>query len=138
MELTQAQRDLLLDRAVEAVAARYAVTPDTPQAEVSRLIEVATLAVTDAVTRGGWLHSQIALRAGVSGLLVIMLISDWSAQAQAIGRERHAADRYVEQVRACAASHTRQRVGAQGYGAKAEIAREMGVARGTVDAWTRG
>lgn len=135
MELTQAQRDALLDRAVDAVRARFAVGPDTDPGEVSRRIEVATLAVTDAVTRGGLLHTQIASLAGVTGLRVIGLISDWSAQGEALGRERHAAKRYAEQVQEAAASHARQRVGAQGYGAKSRIAREIGVTRPTVDAW---
>ncbi len=135
MELTQVMRDVLLDRAVDAVRARYAVGPDTDPGEVSRLIEVSRLAVTDAVTRGGWLHTQIANLAGVAGLLVIDLIADWSAQAVALGRERHAARRYVEQVRDAAASHAQRRVGTQGYGARAAIAREIGVTPPTVDAW---
>lgn len=137
MQLTQAQQEALLDRAVETVRARYAVTPDTDPGEVSRLIEVATLAVTDAVTRGGWLHTQIATMAGVTGLRVIALIADWQAQGVALGRERHAAKRYAEQVQEAAASHARQRVGAQGYGAKSAIARDIGVTRPTVDAWIK-
>lgn len=137
MQLTEAQRATLLDRAVEAVRHRFAVTPDTDPAEVSRRIEVARLAVTDAVTRGGHIHTLISTASGVSGLLVIGLIDDWSAQAVAIGRERHAAKRYAEQVQEAAASHSRQRVGAQGYGAKSAIAREIGVTRPTVDAWTK-
>lgn len=137
MDLTQHQRDALLDRAVEAVRARYAVGPDTDPGDVSRRIEVATLAVTDAVTRGGMLHTQIATLAGVSGLRVIGLISDWSAQGTALGVERHAAKVYAEQVREAAASHARQRIGAQGYGARAAIAREVGVTPVTVDAWTK-
>ncbi|MFI7608499.1 hypothetical protein ACIBTV_25565 [Micromonospora sp. NPDC049366] len=137
MELTQAQQDALLNRAVEAVRSRFAVGPDTDPGEVSRRIEVATLAVTDAVTRGGLLHTQIATLAGVTGLRVIGLISDWSAQGQALGRERHAAARYTDQVREAAASHARQRIGAQGYGARAAIAREVGVTPVTVDAWTK-
>ncbi|MFG2046112.1 hypothetical protein ACGFIW_01610 [Micromonospora sp. NPDC048935] len=135
MELTNAQQQALLTRAVDAVKARFDVGPSTDPDEVSRRIEVATLAVTDAVTRGGWLHSQIAILSGVTGLRVIGLISDWSAQAQALGRERHNAKVYADQVREAAAAHARQRVGAQGYGAKSQIAREIGVTRPVVDAW---
>lgn len=135
MQLTETQRDALLDRAVEAMRARLAVGPGTDPGEVARRVEVASLAVTDAVTRGGWQHTQIASLAGCTGLRVIDLISDWSAQAVALRVERHAAARYVEQVREAAVSHARQRVGAQGYGAKSQIAREVGVSRATVDAW---
>jgi DNA-binding transcriptional regulator YdaS (Cro superfamily) len=137
MELTQAQRDVLLDRAVEAVRTRHAVGPDTDPGEVARRVEVASMAVTDAVTRGGMLHTQIAGLAGVPGLRVIGLITDWSAQGVALGRERHAAARYVDQVRDACASHSRQRVSAQGYGAKSQIAREIGVNRPVVDGWIK-
>lgn len=133
--LTQAQQQALLDRAVEAVRARYAVTPDTDPGEVARRVEVAQLAVTDAVTRGGMLHTQIAGLAGVTGLAVVGLIADWSAQARALRVERHAAARYVEQVTEVAASHARRRVGAQGRGAVTAIADEIGVTRKTVYAW---
>ncbi|MEU7802582.1 hypothetical protein AB0B10_25320 [Micromonospora arborensis] len=135
MELTYAQQQALLNRAVDAVKERFDVGPGTDPGEVSRRIEIATDAVTDAVTRGGLLHSQIAVLSGVSGLRVIGLITDWSAQGEAIGRERHNAKVYADQVREAAASHARQRVGAQGYGAKAQIAREIGVTRAAVDAW---
>lgn len=135
MQLTQTQRDALLDRAVEAVRARLAVGPGTDPGEVARRVEVASLAVTDAVTRGGWQHTQIASLAGCTGLRVIDLISDWSAQARALGVERHAARRYVEQVAEAAASHARQRVGAQGRGVYTAIADEIGVTRATVYAW---
>lgn len=135
MDLTNAQQQALLTRAVDAVKDRFDVGPSTDPNEVARRVEVATLAVTDAVTRGGWLHSQIAILAGVTGLRVIGLISDWSAQGTAIGRERHNAKLYADQVREAAASHSRQRVGAQGYGAKSQIAREIGVTRPAVDAW---
>lgn len=137
MNLTEAQRDVLLDRAVEAVRDRYAVGPGTDPGEVSRRIEVATMAVTDAVTRGGMLHTQIANLAGVTGLRVIQLISDWSAQGQALGVERNAAKNYADLVRDAAASHSRQRIGAQGYGARAAIAREIGVTPVTVDGWVK-
>lgn len=137
MDLTPAQQQALLNRAVDAVKDRFNVGPSTDPGEVSRLIEVATLAVTDAVTRGGWLHSQIAILSGVTGLRVIGLISDWSAQGQALGRERHNAKVYADQVREAAVSHARQRIGAQGYGARAAIAREIGVTPVTVDAWTK-
>lgn len=135
MDLTFTQQQTLLNRAVDAVKDRFDVGPSTDPDEVSRRVEVATLAVTDAVTRGGWLHSQIAILSGVTGLRVIGLISDWTAQGEAIGRERHAAKLYEKQVTEFAASHARQRVGAQGYGAKSAIAREVGVTRPTVDAW---
>ena len=135
MNLTQTQRDALLDRAVEAVRVRLAAGPATDTGDLARRSEIACLAVTDAVTRGGWLHTQIASLAGCTGLQVINLITDWTAQATALRVERHAAERYIEQIREAAASHARQRVGAQGYGAKAQIAREIGVTRPTVDAW---
>jgi transposase len=135
MILTEAQRDTLLNRAVDAVRERYAVTPDTDPGEVSRRSEVATMAVTDAVTRGGHIHTLISQRAGVSGLMVIRLISDWSAQGRALGVERQAAKNYTDLVREAAASHARRRVGAEGYGAKSAIAREVGVTRPVVDDW---
>jgi hypothetical protein len=137
MDLTQAQRDTLLDRAVEAVRARLAVGPDTDPTDVQRCIEVASMAVTDAVTRGGWLHTQIAQLAGCTGLRVIDLITDWSAQAQALRVERHAAARYVDQVRDAARRHALQRIGAQGRGAKSRIAEEIGVNRPVVDEWIK-
>ncbi|MER7166733.1 hypothetical protein ABT336_11810 [Micromonospora sp. NPDC000207] len=135
MQLTEVQRAALLDRAVEAVRARYAVGPDTDPGEVTRLAELARLAVTDAVTRGDHIHTLISHRAGVSGLLVIDLIADWPAQGKALAVERHAAARYAEQVRQRTMTHARQRVGAQGHGAKAEMARQFGVTRKSVDAW---
>ena len=135
MQITEVQRTALLNRAIEAVRARYAVRPDADPVEVSRLSELATMAVTDAVTRGGHLHTLISGPAGVSGLSVIRLITDWSAQARALRVERHAAARYVEQVREAAASHARQRSGVQGRGAITQIADEIGVQRKVVYAW---
>lgn len=137
MSLTEAQRATLLDRAVEAVRNRLAIGPDTDPTDVARRSEVATMSVTDAVTRGGHLHTQIANLAGCTGLQVINLITDWTAQAQALRVERHAATRYVEEVRAAAARHALQRVGAQGHGAKAQIAREIDVNRPVIDEWIK-
>lgn len=135
--LTEAQRAALLDRAVDAVRARLAITPDTDPADVARRSEIASMAVTDAVTRGEHLHTQIAQLAGCSGLQVINLITDWSAQARALRLERHVADRYVEQVRAAAARHAAQRVGAQGHGVKSQMAREFDVTRPVINEWIR-
>jgi hypothetical protein len=135
MDLAQSQRDILLERAVEAVRTRLAVGPDTDPGDVTRRSEVAMMAVTDAVTRGGHLHTQIAGLAGCSGLQVINLIGDWSAQAKALRVERHAAARYVDQVRDAARRHALQRVGAQGHGAITRIAEEIGVNRPVVYEW---
>lgn len=135
MTLTEAQRATLLDRAVEAVRTRLAVTPDTDPSDLARRSEVATMAVTDAVTRGGHLHTQIASLADCSGLQVINLISDWPAQAAALRIERNAADNYVKLVRDAARRHALQRVGAQGHGAITRIADEIGVNRPVVYDW---
>ena len=135
--LTEAQREVLLHRAIEAVRERYAVRSDTDPGEVSRRVEIAQMAVTDAVTRGGFLHTRIAGPSGVTGLRVIDLITDWSAQGVALGYERNAAKNYADLVRETAASHARQRIGAQGYGARAAIAREIGVTPVTVDSWVK-
>jgi hypothetical protein len=133
--LTEAQREVLLHRAIEAVRDRYAVRPDTDPTEASRRAEIAQMAVTDAVTRGGYLHTQISGPAGVTGLRVIDLITDWSAQGKALGVERNAAKNYADLVREKAASHARQRIGAQGYGARAATARDLGVTPVTIDSW---
>jgi hypothetical protein len=137
VQLTEAQREVLLRRAIDAVRERYTARPDTDPGEVSRLTEIASMAVTDAVTRGGYLHTQISGPAGVSGLRVIDLIADWSAQGRALGVERNAAKNYADLVREAAASHARRRLGEQGYGARAATARDLGVTPVTVDNWTR-
>jgi hypothetical protein len=137
MELTETQRKELLGRAIEAVKARYALGPDADPSEVSRRSEVATMAVTDAVTRGGHVHTLISHGAGVSGLRVIALIDDWSAQGKALGVERNAAKNYENLVREAAASHARRRIGDVGHGARAAIAREIGVTPMTVDSWVK-
>lgn len=133
--LTEAQRQALLDRAVEAVRARLAVTPDTDPTDVARRSEVASMAVTDAVTCGGYLHTQIATLAGCTGLQVIRLITDQSAQARAIRVERNAVKLYEQQVRDMAQEHALRRVGVEGYGAISQVAREIGVTRPAVYAW---
>jgi hypothetical protein len=133
--LTEAQRKALLDRAIQAVRERCTVRPDTDPGEVSRRREIAQMAVTDAVTRGGYLHSQISGPAGVSGLQVIDLITDWTARGVALGYERTAAKNYADLVRQAAASYARQRIGAQGYGARAATARDVGVTPVTIDSW---
>ncbi len=135
MQLTEVQRAALLDRAVEAMRERLAVGPDTDPGEVSRREELARLAVTDAVTRGGHIHTLISTRAGCSGLQVVSRIVDWSAHGTALGVERNAVKNYADLVRRACGSHARIRVGAQGHGAKSAIAREIGVTRKVVDAW---
>ncbi|GGM27343.1 hypothetical protein GCM10011608_10120 [Micromonospora sonchi] len=135
MQLTEAQRAALLDRAIEAMRDRLAAGPNTDPAEVTRRNEVARMAVTDAVTRAGHVHTLISVGAGCSGMQVVQCITDWSAQAEALRVERHAAARYVEQVREAIQFHARVRSGAQGRGAVSQIAKEIGVERKTVYAW---
>lgn len=135
--LTQTQRAALLDRAVDAVRTRLDTGPDTDPTDLARRSELASMAVTDAVIRGGHLHTQIANLAGCTGLQVVNLITDWSAQAQALRIERHAAARYEEQVRDAARRHALQRVGAQGRGAVTAVANEIGVNRPVVYDWIK-
>lgn len=133
MQLTEAQRKDLLDRAIHAVRARRDAAPDTPDAEVRRLGEIAALAVTDAVTRGGHIHTLISHAAGVSGLRVIDLITDPTARGIALGVERNAAKNYTALVRQAMSRHARQQLAEQGHGARAALARQYGVQPRTVD-----
>jgi len=135
MELDQDTRQRMLERAVTAARSRLAIGPSTDPEEASRINARARTAVTEALTAGGHLHTQIAQLAGCSGLLVVGMIDNWSAQAQALQVERHAAARYVEQVRDAARQHALQRLGSQGYGSVSQIAREIGVERAVVYTW---
>jgi hypothetical protein len=135
--LTEAQRREMLRRAIDAVKALTALGPDADPGDVSRCSEIAQLAVTDAVTRGGHLHTQISGPAGVTGLRVIALIGDQPAQATALKVERNAIKNYTEMWRQAAVAHTKRRLREQGYGARAAVAREIGVTPVTVDAWAK-
>ena len=134
-QITDDMRQALLDRAVEAMREMLACGPDTDSSVRSRLGDRAKMAVTDAVTRGDHLHTLIAQLAGCSGLQVINMIAEWSAQGKALGVERNAAKNYGDLVRDAARQHALQRVGTEGHGAKARIVREIGVTRSAVDEW---
>lgn len=133
--LTEAQRTVLLDRAVEAVRARLASGPDSDPADISRRIEIASMAVTDAVTRGGHLHTQIASLVGCTGLRVIDLIDNPKAQSTALRIEENAASNYLNLVRETRRQHVVSRVGAEGYGAVTQVAGDLGVSRVSVTDW---
>lgn len=135
MDLTQAQRDILLNRAVDAVRDRFTAGPDTDPGDVSRRAEVASMAVTDAVTRGGHLHTQIAQLAGCTGLRVIDLISDPAARSRALRVEANAADNYTRLVQKAARENALRRTAAEGYGSVTRVAKDLGVTRRTVYDW---
>ncbi len=135
--ITQEQRERLLKRAVAAVKARLAVGPDTDLREVSA--DHASRTVTEAVTVGDHLHTQIAQLAGCSGLQVINLITDWDARGRALGVERNALKTYEGQVREAAQQYAAQRVGAFGRSEELiqKIAAGVGVTRAVVYNWIK-
>ena len=125
-QITEEMRRVLLDRAVEALRTRLACGPDAGRIEQSRLGERATMAVTDAVTRGDHVHTLIALAVGCSGLRVIDYIGDNEAQAQALAVEFNAAENYKRQVRAAQRAHALRRLGA-GAGGPSLLTRQLGL-----------
>jgi len=139
MTLTEAQRAPLLDRAVRSMRDYLAAGQGTDRHEVSRLSERASTEVTDAVTRGEYLHTQIAQLTGCTGLRVIDMINDWDARGRALGVERNVVKNYETQVREAAQSYAAQRVGA--FGRSEElfqlIAKQVGVTRAVVYSWLK-
>lgn len=134
-QLTQEQRTVLLDRAVEAMRAWLTVGSDTDPVQVDRLRQVASMSVTDAVTRGGYLHTQITHLVGCSGLRLIELIADPSAQAHALSVEHNAAKNYLALVEEKRREHAVRRVGANGGRGKTRVGEELGVSRQAVTNW---
>lgn len=129
--------DYYLDRAVRAVKALLETGPGTDGREVDWLGRDAADAVTKAVAGGHCLHSQIAAMAGCSGLRVAEMITDWSAQADALRREEHQAQLYAEQVRAATRSHVVRRHGEQGRGSVTQMEVELDMSRTSLHRWIR-
>lgn len=137
----------LLDRAVDAVNAwldvRESRAPAGPYAplgatttspEAMRAYGRAVDAVTEAVTRGGHIHTLITVRVGrCPGLTIVELIADDDARAKALAAERHAAQRYVTQVTNRIREEVLRRVDA-GEEVRA-VARMYGVNHNSVYAW---
>lgn len=130
MQSTREDLDALLTLAATAVRDLYAGHPGRS----ADCEAVAEKAVTEAVGAGVH-HRQIALRAGVSGLLVLRCITDPDLSNAALRAERHHAERYAEQVmdeirgRALWLYHHDTR--------KTDVCAALGITRPALDAWIR-
>lgn len=126
-------RNMYLDKAAEAVRELYAAEHEPT--DHTNAEHDAVRAVTDAVTatRFTITHRQIASLAGVSGLLVARLIDNAAARAEALRSERHAAERYVTEVRDAIRGEAVRRIEAGDR--KLATAESLGITRPTLDAW---
>lgn len=135
VHISEDQRQGVLDRAVEAMRAVLACTPTTPGSEVAVANARAVETVTDAVTRGGFLHTQIAGLAGCSGLHVTEFIADDTRQAEALVIEVNAAENYLELVRTARRGHALRRLASRQHGVVTRVVEDLKVGRTTVYDW---
>lgn len=136
MNLTDNQREALLDRAVTAIRDHFrtALLADD-RAEVTDAEELAELAVTDAVTRGNIPHSHIAKQAGCSTLHVAELITDLDAAGRALGHERKAARDYTDNVRRAIRDHAAKVAATKDRGTVTRAAEHLDATRKAVYDW---
>jgi hypothetical protein len=132
--ITEAERQRLLDRAIEAMRAWIDRDPDLSAHERGRLAERAGRAVTAAVVDAEHVHSLISLPLRCSGLQVVEMIHDPQAQARALVGELHNAELYVKRIKARIGefgwAHSRE------YGDVSQVSRWLGgLRRGTLYDW---
>jgi hypothetical protein len=141
---TEAGQQTALDAADAAVRALLALSPaarTNDDAEAQRAwyeaSRKASTTVTAAVVGAGVHHRQICTLTGAPGLLVIDLIADADARAEALRDEQHHAERYVELVRLERVRMAQRLCGplADPRRPKQEVAAMLGVSRPTLDKW---
>ncbi len=103
----------------------------------NRAYAAASRAVTAAVTAADVSHGQICTLTGAPGLLVVGLITDDLAQADALRVEQHRAERYVEEVRQERVRAAQRLRGPESTPRrpKQDVASMLGVSRPTLDKW---
>ncbi len=149
---TKTKRQQLLATAAEAVRALLGHNPDTDEPLVEptkvgadhhpvyrRLGKDAQRAVTAAVVEGEHLHTQIAtmVMRRNAGLIIAQLVNDPDAQAEALVRERHAAERYAAEVRFAIRTAAVAAALSGDRGAKLAAAARYKVSRVTLDRWLK-
>lgn len=139
------QRTARLNAAVQAVRAYLEFDPPhassladpRPGHERERLADRAEDAV-DAALKAGHTHTEIARCLGVAGLTVIGWIRDPQQHADALKRERYAAERYQAEVMFAIRRDVVRQVSAGGRGVKAAMAElYKPLSRVTIDEWMR-